>query len=137
MQNETLPETSEERIEECPGLHKLPGQAAKSLRSAKRIQAAWQLSAILMVMLFLYQKKSQTAWLPVADSQQMCVVASDWWGLKVQAYYPIWRKPTGETGEYSEQWCIQYPDNSWRVFYGGRGPLPAYIYPPIRYSTYF
>jgi hypothetical protein len=137
MQNEPPPETGEERMEEYQGLQKMPAEAAKRLRTATRIKMAWQLSAILILIIFLYQKKSKTAWFPVADSQQMCVVVSDWWGFKVQAYYPVWRKPTGETREYSEQWCIQYPDNSWHVFYGGHGELPAYTYPPITYSTYF
>jgi hypothetical protein len=105
--------------------------------SEKRRKTFWKVFALVLICICLYQKKSGVTWVPIADSQQMCVMASDWWGLKVQAFYPVWTKPTGQTNEYSEQWCIKYPDNTWRVFYGGHGDLPGFKYPPTIYSTYF
>jgi hypothetical protein len=122
---------------ECKALEvKLDG-TAQDLEGEKRRKTFWKALAIVVICICLYQKKSSAVWLPVADSQQMCVMASDWWGFKVQAFYPVWTKPTGQAEEYSEQWCIKYPDNIWRIFYGGQGELPAYNYPPTNYSTYF
>jgi hypothetical protein len=115
---------------------KLDG-TAQDLESEKHRKAFWRTFAIFMICVCVYQKKSGATWLPIADSQQMCVMASDWWGLKVRAFYPIWTKPTGQTDEYSEQWCIKYPDNTWRAFYGGHSDMPAYQYPPATFSTYF
>jgi hypothetical protein len=112
-------------------------EAADGLRKEKNRKLFWMFLAVVLACVFLYQKKSSAVWLPVADSQQMCVLVSDWWGLKVQAYYPVWRKPTGEAAENSEQWCIKYPDNTWQVFYRGNGKAPAYSYPLVTYSTYF
>jgi len=112
-------------------------EMAQRLRKEKNRKLFWMFFAAVLASIFLCQKKSSAVWLPVADSQQMCVLVSDWWGLKVQAYYPVWRKPSGETGDYSEQWCIKYPDNAWRVFYRGKGKAPAYSYPAVTYSTYF
>jgi hypothetical protein len=109
----------------------------QDLVSEKRRKTLWKAFAIAFICICIYQKKSGATWLPIADSQQMCVMASDWWGLKVRTFYPVWTKPSGETNDYSEQWCIKYPDNTWQAFYGGRGDLPAYKYPPTTYSTYF
>lgn len=124
-------------IQEDKELRDLVDETAKDLQRQKSGAALWRFLAIAVVCFWLYQKKSHTVWLPVADSQQMCVVISDWWGLKVQAYYPVWRTPTGETGPFSEQWCIKFPDNTWRVFYAGRGQPSDYKYPPVVYNTYF
>jgi hypothetical protein len=131
MQSEAEP-AEENKVLEV----KLDG-TARDLESEKRRKTFWKAFAIVIVCFCLYQKKSGARWLPVSDSQQMCVMASDWWGLKVRAFYPVWTKPTGQTDEYSEQWCIKYPDNTWRVFYGGLGELPAYKYPSTNYNTYF
>ena len=140
MQNESRPMTTEELIQENKGLQKSLDEAARRLRSEKSRKAFWKFFAtavVLVVCVRLYQKKSSVVWLPVADSQQMCVVASDWWGLKVQTFYPVWRKPTGETAEYSEEWCIKYPDNTWQVFYGAHGGSSGYKYPLTNSRTYF
>jgi hypothetical protein len=107
------------------------------LRKEKNRKTLWMFLTLVLAGIFLYQKKSSAVWLPVADSQQMSVLVSDWWGLKVQAYYPVWRKPTGEVADNSEQWCVKFPDNTWQVFYRGNGKAPAYSYPLITYSTYF
>jgi hypothetical protein len=123
--------------EESKALEVKLAETQQGLEREKRRKTFWKAFAIIVVCVCLYQKKSGAIWMPVADSQQMCVKASDWWGLKVQAFYPVWTKPTGQTEEYSEQWCIKYPDNSWRFFYGGNGELPAYNYPPTNSSTYF
>jgi hypothetical protein len=137
MQNESKPMTAEELIQESKGLQKMLDETAKHLQNEKDSKTFWKLLAIFIVSICLYYKKSSMVWLPVADSQQMCVVMSDWWGLKVQTVYPVWRKPTGETDEYSEQWCIKYPDNTWQVFYDGHGGASAYTYPITNYRTYF
>ena len=137
MQNESKPATTEELIEKHKGLQKLLDETAKHLQHEKGWKTFWKLLAIVIVCICLYNKKSSIAWLPVADSQQMCVVMSDWWGLKLQTFYPVWRKSTGETGEYSEQWCIKYPDNTWQVFYAGGSGSSAYKYPSTNYKTYF
>jgi hypothetical protein len=110
-------------------------ETGQDLECEKRRKTFWKAFAIVVIGICLYQKKSGAIWVPVADSQQMCVMASDWWGLKVQAFYPMWTKPTGQTEEYSEQWCIKYPDNTWRVFYGLHGDSPAYNYTQQHYST--
>ena len=120
-------------IQEPP---RMPDETAKNLQQEKSRKALWRFFAIVVICFFLYQNKSRNVWLPVADTQQMCVMKSDWWGLKVQAYYPVWRKATGETNLFSEQWCIKYPDDSWRAFYAGH-ERPSYTYPPVVYSTYF
>ena len=138
MQNESRPLTTEVLIQENKGLQKSLDEAAKHLRNEKASKTFWKfftVAIVVIVCIQLYKKKSGVAWLPVADSQQMCVIMSDWWGLKVQTFYPVWRKPTGETGEYSEQWCIKYPDNTWQVFYGDHGG--AYKYPLTNSRTYF
>lgn len=137
MQSEAEPKATGVQIAEDRGLEDSLHETVKRLQSEQRRKTFWKLLAVLIVGICLYKTKSNTVWLPVADSQQMCVVVSDWWSLKVQAFYPVWRKPTGEASEYSEQWCIMYPDNTWRVFYDVRGRLPAYKYPPVVYSTYF
>jgi hypothetical protein len=137
MQNESKPITTEELIQANQGLQKKLDETAKHLQGEKSRKTFWKFLAIVIVCVFLYEKKSSIVWLPVADSPQMCVVMSDWWGLKVRTVYPVWRKPTGETEEYSEQWCIKYPDNTWHVFYGDDGGSPAYTYPLTNYRTYF
>jgi len=140
MQNESKPITTEELIQENQGLQKKLDEAAKHLQNEKVSKTFWKFLAIAIVFIGgirLYEKKSNTVWLPVADSQQMCVVMSDWWGLKVQTFYPVWKKPTGKTDEYSEQWCIKYPDNTWQVFYGDDGGASPYNYPLTNHSTYF
>lgn len=123
MQNEPNPITMDE--------------TAKHLQNERDGKMFWKLLAIFIVCICLYHKKSNIVWLPVADSQQMCVVMSEWWGLKVQTFYPVWRKPTGATGEYSEQWCIKYPDNTWQVFYSGGSGAAAYKYPSTNFKSYF
>src|ERR1035438_4772276 len=105
MQNESKPMTTEELIQENHGLQKTLDETAKHLQNEKDSKTFRKIFAIFIVCICLYYKKSNIVWLPVADSQQMSVVMSDWWGLKAQIFYPVWRKPTGETGEYSEQWC--------------------------------
>ena len=45
--------------------------------------------------------------------------------------------PAGKTEEYSEQWCIKYPDDTWQVFYGGGSGPAAYKYPSTNLKTYF
>jgi len=138
MQSETQVKTTEELIHGYEVLRKTLTETANQLQKEKRSKTIWRFFAVLIICIFVYAKKSNAVWLPVADSQQMCVLMSDWWGLKVQAYYPVWRQPTGETGEYSEQWCIKYPDNSWRGFYGRHGKSSTYTSPPITtYNTYF
>jgi hypothetical protein len=140
MHNESKQMTTEELIQENKGLQKMLDEMAKHLKDETRSKTFWKLLAIVsicIVSICLYRKKASTVWLPVADSPQMCVVMSDWWGLKVQAVYPVWRKPTGETEEYSEQWCIKYPDNTWQVFYGDHGESSAYRYPLRNFKTYF
>ena len=137
MQNESKPMTTEVLIQENNGLQKMLDETAKHLRNEKGRKTSWKFLAIVIVCIWLYNKKSSVVWLPVADSQQMCVLMSDWWGLKAQAVYPVWRKPTGETEEYSEQWCIKYPDNTWRVFYGGDRKSSAYTFPSKNYGGYF
>jgi hypothetical protein len=137
MQSETQPKTTEELIQEFKGLQASLEETATQLRREKGRKSLWRVVALVTVAICLYETKSKTVWLPVADSQQMCVVMSDWWSLRVQAYYPVWRKPTGETAEYSEQWCIKYQDNSWRVFYDSHGRVPAYRCPPVVHGTYF
>ncbi len=136
MHNEGPPNPTED----YEGFQRELDETAQHLQKETRRKTFWQCFAIVALgaLCFgFYGKKSNTVWLPVADSQQMCVIRSDWWGLKVQAYYPVWRKPTGATQEYSEQWCIKYPDNSWRVFYSPDGKAPGYKYPPASYNTYF
>ena len=135
MQNE--PRTTEEQTQEGESLQKTLAETVNRLRKEKTSKTFWKYLSIVLICVFLYQKQSNVVWLPVADSQQMCAVVSDWWGLKVQAFYPVWRKPTGDNREYSEQWCIKYPDDSWRVFYSGHGKSPNYTYPLVTYSTYF
>ena len=137
MQTETEPNTPEELIQESAGLQDTSYETEKDLENEKRRKTFWKVLATVIICIWLYEKKSHSLWLPVADSQQMCVAVSDWWGLRVQAFYPVWRKPTGETAEYSEQWCIKHPDNSWGVFYVGHGQAPAYTYPQVTFSTYF
>src|ERR1700722_18146650 len=103
MQNESNPMTTEELIQENKGLQRMLDETAKHLRNEKASKTLWRMLAILTIVIvcfFLYDKKSNVVWLPVADSQQMCVVMSDWWGLKMQAVYPVWRKPAGDTGVY-------------------------------------
>ena len=129
--------TTEELIQENTILQKKLDEATKQLRNEKRTKTFWKFLVIALVCICLYYKKSNIVWLPVADSPQMCVVMSDWWGLKVQSVYPVWRKPDGETGVYAEQWCIRYPDNTWRVFYGGDRKSSAYTFPSTNYGTYF
>ena len=137
METEAPPKTSEELIPESERFQEISYETEKHLENEKRRKTFWKVLATVIICIWLYEKKSHSVWLPVADSQQMCVAVSDWWGLKVQAYYPVWRKPTGESQEYSEQWCIKHSDNSWRVFYDGHGKSPAYTYPQVIYSTYF
>ena len=113
-------------------------ETAKRLQNEKGGQNLWKFLVLVIVCICLYDKKSKIVWLPVPDSPQMSVVISDWWGLKAQIFYPVWRKPTGITEEYSEEWCIKYPDNTWRVFYDDeRGGPTAYKYPSANYKTYF
>jgi hypothetical protein len=133
MQDEASRTTAEQQGNQTPRLDESAGR----LQKEKNRKLLWMFFAVVLATVILYQKKPNAVWLPVADSQQMCVLVSDWWGLKVQAYYPVWRKPTGATEDYSEQWCIKYPDNAWRVFYRGNGRAPAYSYPTVTYSTYF
>jgi hypothetical protein len=137
MQNEAKPMTAEELINANKGLQEMLDETAKRLQKERGWKTFWMFLAIVIVCICLYYKKSSILWLPVADSPQMCVVMSDWWSLKAQSVYPVWRKPTGVTEEYSEHWCIQYPDNTWRVFYGNDGKSSAYTYPLTNYSTYF
>jgi len=137
METEAQPKTSEELIPESKRSQEMFYETEKDLENEKRRKTFWKVLVTVITCIWLYEKKSHSVWLPVADSQQMCVAVSDWWGLKVQVYYPVWRKPTGEPQEYLEQWCIKHPDNSWRVFYGGHGKSPAYTYPQVIYSTYF
>jgi hypothetical protein len=133
MQSESKPASSEE-----PEIKKLnPDEAAKRWHKEKNARIFWMFLAIVIACVYGYEKKSKISWLPVTDSPQMCVVMTDWWGLKVQTFYPVWRKPTGETGEYSEQWCIKYPDNTWQVFYNDDGGSSPYNYPPANNKTYF
>jgi hypothetical protein len=134
MQIEPQSKTSEQVTQEYEGFQRTSAETAKRLPKQKSRKSLWKVCVVVILCIYLYEKKSGIVWLPVADSQQMCVLMSDWWGLRVQAYYPVWRKPTGETDEYSEQWCIKYPDNSWRSFYGGHGEART---PPVTYSTYF
>jgi hypothetical protein len=129
--------TTEELIQQNEGLQKRLDETTKHLHQEKGRKTFWRFLAMVIVCICLYEKKSNVVWLPVADSQQMCVVMSDWWGLKAQAVYPVWRKPTGETEEYSEQWCIKYPDNTWQVFYGGNRKFSGYTFPSTNYGTYF
>ena len=113
----------EEMIQENKRLQKALDDTTKALETEKSRKKIWKYLTIITVWIFagiaLYETKLQIVWQPVSDSPQMCVIMSDWWGLKVQTVYPIWRKPTDETREYSENWCIAYPDNTWRVFYAG------------------
>jgi hypothetical protein len=135
MQNEA--KAKEDPVQDFEELEGILDETEKDLKNEKRRKTSWKVLAIAIICICLYQKKSRVVWLPVADSQQMCVMVSDWWGLKVRAFYPVWTKPTGATGEYSEQWCIKYPDNTWQVFYSGNGPSPTYKYSATTYSTYF
>lgn len=137
MQNESKPITAEELTQESKALQKKLDETAISLQSEKGWKAFWKFLAIVIVGICLYDNKSNTVWLPVSGSQQMCVVLSDWWGLEVQTVYPVWRKPSGATEEYSEQWCIKGPDNTWQVFYGYDGESFAYKYPLTNFRTYF
>jgi hypothetical protein len=133
--------TMEEMIQENKRLQKALDEAATPLEAEKKRKTIWKYLTILTVWIFagiaLYETKLQIVWRPVSDSPQMCVVMSDWWGLKVQTVYPVWRKPTGETREYSENWCIAYPDNTWRIFYNNDGKSSAYTFPLAKYGTYF
>lgn len=123
--------------QENKGPQKTLDETAKALQREKRRKKFWRWLTTIIVCICLYKTKSKIVWLPVADSPQVCVIMSDWWGLKVQTVYPVWRKPTGETAEYSEKWCIQYPDNTWRVFYSNDGEALAYTYSSTNYGTYF
>src|ERR1041385_1484164 len=126
MQNDTEPMTSAEMVQENDGRQKTQDETAKALQREKVRKRFWKYLTIAIVCICLYKTKSNIVWLPVADSPQVCVIMSNWWGLKVQTVYPVWRKPTGETAEYSEKWCIQYPDNTWRVFYSNNGGSFSY-----------
>ena len=137
MQKEPERMTTKELIQENTILQKKLDEATKQLRNEKGSKTFWKFLVIAIVCICLYYKKSNIVWLPVADSPQMCVVMSDWWGLKAHAVYPVWRKPDGATGVNSEQWCIRYPDNTWRVFYGGDRKSSAYTFPLTNYGTYF
>ena len=137
MQNETQAMTADELAQGYKALHKTLDETTRVLQKEKRHKMLWKALAIVLVCIVLYAKKSTVTWLPTADSQQMCVVMSDWWGLKVQAFYPVWRQPTGETGDYSGQWCVKHPNGTWQVFYDGHGKRPKYAYPVIKYNTYF
>jgi hypothetical protein len=137
MQNQPKPLTPGELIEQNKELQTMLDATAKVLQSEKHRKTFWKAVAIVIVCICVYQWKSKIVWLPVADSPQIAVVMSDWWGLKVQTVYPVWRKPSADTNEYSEAWCIKYPDNSWQVFYNNDGKSPAYTYPLTNYGTYF
>jgi hypothetical protein len=134
MQKE--PETAEEPRQENESLPTSFDDMKKRFQKETRARKFWKYLAIATICIVLYAKKSNVVWSPVADSQQMCVLVSDWWGLRAQAYYPVWRKPTLDTREYSEQWCIKYPNDTWEVFYTNRDG-PAYTYPLITYNSYF
>jgi hypothetical protein len=137
MQDTPKPMTVEEMIQENQGLQKMRDETVRALQSEKHRKTFWKYLALVMVCIGLYETKSRILWLPVADSPQMSVVLSDWWGLRVQTVYPVWRKPTGVTAEYSEKWCIQYPDSTWRVFYNNDGESSTYTYALTNYATYF
>jgi hypothetical protein len=141
MQNEPSPVAMEEMVQKHRRLEKALDETAKALQSEKNSKTFWRCVAIVIACIFvpicLYKTKSKNVWLPVVGSPQMCVMMSDWWGLKVQTVYPLWRKPTGETKDYSEKWCIPYPDNTWRVFYSNDGGASVYNYPSTNFGTYF
>lgn len=137
MQNESKPMTTEELIQEGAILQKKLEETIKQLRDEKGSKTFWKFLVMAIVCICLYYKKSNMVWLPVADSQRMCVVMSDWWGLKAGVVYPVWRAPDGATEAYPEQWCVKYPDDSWRVFYGGDRKSSAYTFPSTIYGTSF
>ena len=122
---------------ENPGLQPTPAELAKALQREKSRKTFWKYLAIVIAGICLCETKSKIVWLPVTDSPQICVIMSDWWGLKTQTVYPVWRKPTGETEEYSETWCIKYPDNTWQIFYRADGESSTYSFPSTNYGTYF
>ena len=129
--------TSEAVIQDPKELQKALDESARALDHEKHSKTFWKCLAIFIAGICLYETKSQIVWLPVADSPQMCVVMSDWWGLRAQVVYPVWRKSTGTTEEYSEKWCIQYPDNTWRVFYRNDGKPSDYSFPKTNRGAYF
>jgi len=135
MQNESNPITTEELIQEYKGLQKILDETVKNLRKEEGNKTLWKIIAIAILCICLANTKSKIVWYPSEDSKQMRVVMSDWWGIKQQTFYPVWRKPTGETEDYSEQWCIKYPDNTWQVFYGDDGESLSYSYPLKNYKS--
>lgn len=135
MQNESKPITTEELIQEYKGLQKMLDETVKDLRKAEGNKTLWKIIAIAILCIWLANTKSKIVWYPSEDTKQMRVVMSDWWGIEQQTFYPVWRKPTGETESYSEQWCIKYPDNTWQVFYGDDGESLSYSYPLKNYKS--
>jgi hypothetical protein len=91
--------------------------------------------ALLILYVFLYNTKTKTVWVPDPNDRMMRVDYSDWWGIKEQTFYPVWRKPTGETSEDFESWCIKWPDGTWQVFLNDNGDNVYYEWPEKGYSS--
>jgi len=101
-------------------------QEAESERNGKKL---WKIITFLILIFCLFVAKSKTVWVPDPKDGAMKVYHSDWWGIKKQIFYPVWKKPSGAEGPGSESWCTQYPDGTWRIFLAGDGESVHYQWP--------
>ena len=100
--------------------------AVKEAESEKTGKNFWKIITFLILILCLFYTKTKTVWVPDPHDGEMKVNHSDWWGIKKQTFYPVWRRPSGAEGRGSELWCIKYPDGTWRVFLASDGESPYY-----------
>ena len=110
MKNEDgeKPLTVDDVLQENKLVQKEWNDAEKRFQNEKFGKQIWRVIALAILCTCLYNNKHRIVWVPDPNSRTMRVDVSDWWGIKNQTFYPVWRKPSGEQGRDSEQWCIKY-----------------------------
>ncbi len=71
METEAQPKTSEEPIPESKRFQEMFYETEKDLENEKRRKTFWKVLATVIICIWLYEKKSHSVWLPVADSQHI------------------------------------------------------------------
>jgi hypothetical protein len=133
--SEEKPLTTEDLIKIYEGLQKDYSDAVKASGKEKAGKILWMIVALFFMYVWLYGAKHHVIWVPDPNDQQIRVDYSDWWGIEKQTFYPVWRKPTGETSKDAESWCIKWPDGTWQAFLKDDMESVYYEWPGKGYSS--
>jgi hypothetical protein len=123
--------TPEDILQEYKFVQKEWHDAEKKCYAENEKKRIWMLITLVLLCFWLYNTKTKTVWVPDPNDRMMRVDYLDWWGIKKQTFYPVWRKPSGEN---YESCCIKYPDGTWQTFLIDDGES-VYYWWPLNYSS--